>query len=158
MPSEDFSIDLSTLDVQGLQSDTVTVDGVSFIGSYFSQELPALKGGEGGGSSYIQIIDTTPDCSLSPSGEAGRDVYMIGTLRAYLLVHWDDPYHPGGTKAPAEKMEIVLKDNPDSIEIVNSKSSNSKCYDLSGKMVNRKSSNSKFPRGIYIEGGKVKIY
>ena len=152
VPSEDFSIEVSAMELDGLRCDTASVEGISFIGSFQKEEVESQEG------FYIELIDTTPDCSLSPSGEAGRDVYTIGTLRAYLLVHWDDPYHPGGTKVPAEKMEIVLKDNPNSIEIVNSKSSNSKCYDLSGKMVNRKSSNGKFPRGIYIEGGKVKIY
>ena len=152
VPGEDFSIEVDAMELEGLRCDTASVEGISFIGSFQKEEVESQEG------FYIKLIDTTPDCSLSPSGEAGREVYTIGTLRAYLLVHWDDPYHPGGTKVPAEKMEIVLKDNPNSIEIVNSKSSNSKCYDLSGKMVNRKSSNGKFPRGIYIEGGKVKIY
>ena len=43
-------------------------------------------------------------------------------------------------------------------EIENSKSSNGKCYDLSGReIVNSKSSNSKLPRGIYIKEGRKVI-
>ena len=152
VPGEDFSIEVDALELDGLRCDTVSVEGISFIGTFQKEEVESQEG------FHIELIDMTPDCSLSVSGETDRGVFKIGALRAWLEIHWDDPYHPGGTKAPAEKMEIVLKDNPNSIEIVNSKSSNSKCYDLSGKMVNRKSSNSKFPRGIYIEGGKVKIY
>ena len=103
VPSEDFSIEVDAMELDGLRCDTASVEGISFIGTFQKEEVESQEG------FYIELIDTTPDCSLSPSGEAGRDVYTIGTLRAYLLVHWDDPYHPGGTKAPAEKMEIVLK-------------------------------------------------
>ena len=158
VPNEDFSIEVDALELDGLRSDTASVEGISFIGTYQKDEVESQEG------FYIELIDTTPDCSLSPSGEAGRDVYTIGALRAYLLVHWDDPYSHGGTKTPAEKLEIVLHDDATGIEsIQNSKfkvqNEDAAIYDLSGrKIVNGKSSNSKFPRGIYIEGGKVKIY
>ncbi len=133
VPSEDFSIDINDMDLEGLQSDTVTVEGVSFIGSYVRKELPALTGGDGGGSFYIDIIDTTPDCSHLPVEEQGVSLY-VGALRAYLLVHWDDPYNPGGTKAPTDKMEIVLKDNPNSIRTLsNSPLKGEDIYDLSGR-------------------------
>jgi hypothetical protein len=160
VPSEDFSIDPRAFDLSGLNSDTVSIDGISFIGSYVRKELPALTGGDGGGSLYYDIIDTTPDCSLSPWGETEKGA-IIGALRAYLLVSWSDPYNPGGTRGPNDKMGILLKDDPNGmIEIQNStgKWSNGKCYDLSGrKIVNRKSSNSKSPRGIYIIDGKKKV-
>ena len=140
VPSEDFSIDPSALDMAGLSNDTVSIEGLSFIGTYSREELNEQDG------FYIHIIDTTPDCSFSPSGETGKGA-VIGALRAYLLVHWDDPYNQGGTKVPpSEKLRIVLKDNPDGIEqMVNRKSSNSKCYDLQG----RKLANPR--KGIYIK-------
>ncbi|MBR6032119.1 MAG: leucine-rich repeat protein [Bacteroidaceae bacterium] len=172
VPDEDFSIDPRAFDLSGLNSDTVSIDGISFIGSYTGEVLPSL-GGEGGGSFYIDIIDTTPDCSLSPSGGTGKAA-VIGALRAYLLVdwvklNWNDPYDQGGTKGPWEGMPIVLHDdgngmieiengkfnNQNEGEVANGKWSNGKCYDLSGrKIVNRKSSNSKSHRVIYIVDGK----
>ena len=39
-------------------------------------------------------------------------------------------------------------------QIVNRKSSNSKCFDLSGRMVNGQWSNGQLPRGICIIGGR----
>ena len=170
VPDEDFSIDPRAFDLSGLNSDTVSIDGISFIGTYTGEVLPSL-GGEGGGSFYYDIIDTTPDCSLSPLGETGKGT-IIGALRAYLLVSWSDPYNPGGTRGPNDKLGIVLKDDPNGMieienskfnnqsegEVVNGQWSNGKCYDLSGrKIVNRKSSNSKSPRGIYIIDGKKKV-
>ena len=84
VPSEDFSIETSTLDLAGLSPDTVSIKGIDFIGTYTGKVLPSL-GGDGGGS-YYDIIDTTPDC-LAEEGKA----YTIGALRAYLTVNWDDP-------------------------------------------------------------------
>ena len=142
VPHEDFSIEQSAMELDGLRSDTASVEGISFIGTYQKDEVESQEG------FYIELIDTTPDCSLS------GNKLTIGVLRAYLLVRWDDPYNHGGTKVPAEKMEIVLRDDPNSIQMVNGKSSNGKCYDLSGKLVSRKSLNRKLPRGIYIEEGR----
>ena len=171
VPSEDFSIDLSTLDLEGLQADTVSIGGISFIGSYVRKALPQRGSGEGADSFYIDIIDTTPDCTPLP-GEGQGERLFIGALRAYLLVNWSDPYNPGGTRGPNDKLGIVLKDDPNGMieienskfnnqsegEVVNGQWSNGKCYDLSGrKIVNRKSSNSKSPRGIYIIDGKKKV-
>jgi len=173
VPDEDFSIDPDALDLEGLQADTVSIDGISFIGSYVRKALPPRGSGEEAESFYIDIIDTTPDCSLSPSEGTGKAA-VIGALRAYLLVdwvklNWNDPYDQGGTKGPWERMPIVLHDdgngmieiengkfnNQNEGEVANGKWSNGKCYDLSGrKIVNRKSSNSKSPRGIYIVDGK----
>ena len=158
VPSQDFSIDPSSLDLEGLTKDSVSIEGVSFVGSYVRKELPALTGGDGGGSLYYDLIDKTPDCSLSPLGETGKGA-IIGALRAYLLVNWSDPYNPGGTRGPNDKLEIVLKDNPNDIKTLsNSHLKGEDIYDLSGKkIVNRKSSNNKSYRGIFIEDGKKKV-
>ena len=147
VPSEDFSIDPATLDLEGLTKDSVSIEGISFIGSYTSKELPALTGGEGAESFYIDIIDKTPDCSLSPLGETGKGA-IIGALRAYLLVHWEDPYHHGGAKVPGEKMEIALKDDPNGIKTLsNSPLKGEDIYALSG----RKMANGKLPSGVYLK-------
>lgn len=159
VPSEDFSIDLSSLDLEGLTKDSVSIEGISFIGSYQREELPALTDV----SSYIDIIDTTPDCSLSPSGETGQKA-VIGALRAYLSVRWDDPIDYGGTRGPQERLEVVLRDHGTSIgqpreeEMVNGKSSNGECFDLCGrKIVNGNRSNGKYPKEIYIEKGRKRV-
>ena len=81
VPNEDFSIDLSMLDLTGLSQDTVSIQGIDFIGSYTSEELDDQEG------FYIDIIDTTPDCSLSPSVETEKGAFLIGALRAYLQVN-----------------------------------------------------------------------
>jgi len=160
VPKEDFTIDLGEFDLSGLSSDTVSFDGISFIGSYVRMELPALTGGDGGGSSssYYDIIDQTPDCQGAASS---TEMSIVGALRAYLVVKWDDPIDYGGTRSPQEKMEIVLLDEGTGIgdaERLNDKGqmiNDNSVYDLSGKkIVNRKLSNSKLQRGIYINGGK----
>ena len=160
MPSEDFSIDPAELELAGLTGDTVSVEGVRFIGTYMREVLPSL-GGDGGSSFYYDIIDQTPDCSPLP-GEGPGVRLLVGALRAYLLVDWrtagwNDPYTQGGTKTPLEKMPIVLRDNATSIagcpQMVNGKSSNGKCYDLQGRRTYKKPA-----QGIYIERGRVKAY
>ena len=98
VPNEDFSIDLRTLDLTGLSRDTVSIAGISFIGSYVSETFDYPDG------FYIDFIDITPDCRFEES-------CVIGALRAYLLVQWDDPYNQGGTRVPPlNKMGIVLRD------------------------------------------------
>ena len=154
VPSEDFSIDTGTLDLAGLSPDTVSIAGIDFIGSYSHKELNEQEGW------YIDIIDTTPDCGFASSGETGKGAF-IGALRAYLTVNWDDPINHDGSKGPGDKLEIVLKDNPNSLtptlskgegdEIVNGKWSNGKWFDLSGRRLFGKPA-----RGIYIEDGKKK--
>ncbi|MBO4549426.1 MAG: hypothetical protein J5733_01735, partial [Bacteroidaceae bacterium] len=163
VPGEDFCIDPSTLDLEGLSIDTVSIDGIHFIGVYERKELPALTGGDGGGSFYVDIIDTTPDCGFLLSEETGREAFHIGALRAFLQVTWDDPIDHGGSKVPEEKMQIVLKDNPDGIEgneelRMKSEEFNA-VYDLSGRRID----SSLFPlrsspqKRIYIEDGKKKV-
>ncbi len=168
VPSEDFSIDISSLDLDGLQADTVTVGGVSFIGSYVRKELPALTGGDGGGSLYYDIIDTTPDCGFLSTAETGKEAFRIGALRAYLTVNWDDPYNHHGSKSPEDKLDIVLKDDGTGIEQiqsskfkiqndgeeVNGKWSNGKCYDLSGRKWSMINGQCSMPKGIYIQNSR----
>ena len=164
VPHEDFSIDPAELELAGLTGDTVSVEGVSFIGTYVSEVLPSL-GGDGGGF-YYDIIDQTSDCSLSLSGETGMQA-VVGALRAYLLVDWkttgwNDPYTQGGTKTPWEKMPIVLRDDATGIESsqkskVKIQSRGDEIYDVNGKLVNRKSLNHKLPHGIYIKDGRKEL-
>ena len=164
VPNEDFSINMSTLDVAGLNPDTVTVGGISFIGSYVRMELPALTGGDGGGSSssYYDIIDTTPDCQGAASG---TEMSVVGALRAYLVVNWNDPITPGGARSPMEKMEIVLHDDGTGIsdaERLNDKGqmiNDNSVYNLSGQRVGVANGklimyNGQLKPGIYIVGGK----
>ena len=146
VPNEDFSIDPSTLDLAGLSPDTVSIAGISFIGTYTSKVLPSL-GGDGGGS-YYDIIDTTPDCQA----EEGK-AYTIGALHAYLTVNWDDPINHSGSKGPDDKMGIVLKDYGTSISLTPTLSKGEGViYDLQGRRLSGKPE-----RGIYIEDGKKKV-
>ena len=71
VPGEDFSIDLGTLDLKGLSRDTVSIDGVSFIGTYQKEEIESKEG------FYIDIIDATPDCILSDN------MLKVGALRTW---------------------------------------------------------------------------
>nr|MCR5849586.1 hypothetical protein [Bacteroidaceae bacterium] len=122
VPNEDFTIDPSTLNLEGLTQDVASIEGISFIGSYHREELPALTGGDRVESYYIDLIDTTPDCGITISAETGKETFLIGALRAYLIVSWDDPINPGGARSPKDKLEIVLKDHGTGIEeIQNSK-------------------------------------
>ena len=147
VPDEDFSIDPSTMDLAGLSPDTVSIEGISFIGSYSHEEFSYQEG------FYIDIIDTTPDCldDWFGSGKA-----IVGPLRAYLQVNWDDPYTQGGTKDPQKIKEIVLKDHGTGInEIQDSKSkiqNESVIFDLQGRRISGKPA-----RGIYIEDGKKRM-
>ena len=151
VPSEDFSIDINNMELEGLQSDTVSIEvtfegqaesqSICFIGSYVSEELEQQEG------CCIRIIDTTPDCSFSYSGETGKGAFLVGALRAYLT--WDDPIDHGGAKGRGD-MEIVLRDYGTNIKThSNSPLKGENKYDLSGrKIVNGKL------HGIYIENGQ----
>ena len=154
VPDEDFSIDPTTLDLTGLSRDTVAIEGISFIGSYVRTELPASTGGEGS-SSYIDIIDLTPDCGLLPSEETGQESFLIGALRAYLdvdwtKVHWDDPYSQTDPKGVRNKLEIVLLDYGTNIDSLTPDPSprRREVYDLSGRMFQ------KIQKGVNIVNGK----
>ena len=144
VPSEDFSINLGTLDLTGLTQDAVSIEGVSFIGSYTTEELNEAEG------FYINLIDTTPDCWTEAGGS-----FVIGALHAYLQVNWDDPFSQDGTRAPREKMEVVLLDEGDGIDEIRDSEFNirdgegSAIYDMSGRKLFGKPTN-----GIYIVDGK----
>jgi len=158
MPEKNFTIDISTLNLDGCYRDSVSVDGITFIGSYVNEEIGYET------NFYIDIIDITPDCR--------EDDYciqknMIGALRAFLRVdtHWEDPYNPGGTRSIAkqEKLQIVLLDNNDASAIndiqegtVNGKPTDGAIYDLTGRKVNWQlaTGNCQLPKGIYIRNGK----
>ncbi|MBO4550079.1 MAG: hypothetical protein J5733_05055 [Bacteroidaceae bacterium] len=142
VPNEDFSIDLSTLDLAGCYQDTVSIEGISFIGSFVNMELPALTGGEGGGSFHIEIIDTTPDCGFTEETKA-----FIGALRAYLT--WNDPIDHGGARGLDDKMEIVLRDYGTKLASpLGETEEGGVIYNLFGQRLNEKQ------KGINIVGGK----
>ena len=151
VPNQDFFIDLNALDLVGLLRDTVSVKGASFIGSYCHEELSCQDG------FYIDIIDATPDCQADDSNQRKA---IVGALRACLIVNWDDPYNPGGSKGITEKRELVLKDNPNGIESLTpdpSPREKGTIYDLSGRKVNSQFSilNSQLKRKcLYIVNGK----
>ena len=164
IPKKDFIVDLSTLDLNNSHSNVVSVQGISFIGSYTREELYCPDG------CYIDIIDRTPDCIEAPSY---KDKNIIGALHAYLRVSWEDPLNPGGTRSGGEpkKLSIVLHNNPNGTTgiggIQNSKIKiqDDAVYDLSGRRISGQGARSKgqentlqlvnsLKKGIYIIDGK----
>ena len=148
VPNEDFSIDLDKLELESLLSDTVSVKGAMFIGSYSSAEMNCQEG------FYIDIIDATPDSQIIGTDQRKA---AVGALRAYLVAPWDDPYNPGGSKGITGKRELVLLDNGTSLTPNPSPSEKGTIYDLSGRKVNSQFSilNSQFrKKGLYIKDGK----
>ena len=137
VPNEDFSINLSTLDLAGCYRDTVSVDGISFIGSYVSETFDYPDG------FYIDFIDITPDCRFDES-------CVIGALRAYLLVRWDDPYNQGGTRVPPlNKRGILLRDYETGItSSLEETGKGAVIYNLAGQRLSNPQ------KGIYIKKGK----
>ena len=154
VPSEDFSIDISSLDLESLQADTVTVGGVSFIGSYVRKTLPQRGSGEGAESFYIDIIDTTPDCGFLSTAETGKEAFRIGALRAYLTVNWDDPYNHHGSKSPEDKLDIVLKDDGTGSLTPTPSPGRGEIYDLSGRKWSMINGQCSMPKGIYIQNNR----
>ena len=149
MPTEDFSIDPGTLDLEGLTQDVVSITGISFIGSYISRVLADKE------YFYIDIIDTTPDCLKA---ELSAGMLVVGTLRAYLEVDWDkltwdDPIDHGGSRVPGEKLGIVLLDHATGINEVESGTSKTESltYNLAGQRIGKPA------KGIYIENGQKRV-
>ena len=142
VPNEDFSIDPSNMDLEGLSCDTASIGDVSFIGSYVSKELEQQEG------CNIQLIDTTPDCSISFSEETGKRAFLVGALRAYLT--WDDPYNQGGTRVPPlNKRGIVLRDYETGItSSLEETGKGAVIYNLAGQRLSNPQ------KGIYIKKGK----
>ena len=157
VPNQDFSIEVKESELEGLSRDSVSIGDVTFIGSYVRTELPALTGGAEGRSFYIDIIDTTPDCHTAASD---MEMSVVGALRAYLIVRWDDPIDHGGPRIPPFGMQgIFLLDYGTGISISPDPSpGRGEIYDLSGRKINGQSSmvNGQWsmPKGIYIVGGK----
>ena len=151
VPNEDFSIDLSTLNLEGLTSDTVSVKGAYFIGSYSRGELSCPD------ACYIDILDATPDCRIASEG---MEKPVIGALRAYLVVNWDDPYNQGGTKGVMEKKEILLQGDTNTINDIlqegasfrDGETERSNLFDLQGRRLSAKPE-----RGVYIKDGRKKV-
>ena len=137
VPNEDFSINLRTLDLTGLSRDTVSIAGISFIGSYVSETFDYPDG------FYIDFIDITSDCRFDES-------CVIGALRAYLLVHWDDPYNQGGTRVPPlNKRGIVLRDYETGISMPSVSNKKNTLFDLQGRKIDKITQ-----PGIYIGNGQ----
>jgi len=143
VPTEDFSVEVKEREMEELASESVSIDGISFVGTFQSTEIGSPEEG------YIDIIDSTPDCLIA---KLSTELSVVGALRAYLIVKWDDPINHGGPKVPSmEKMGIALINNPDGIKTLsNSPLKGEDIYDLSG----RKIVNCKLPRGIYIQNGR----
>ena len=147
VPKEDFTIDLNKLDLESLLSDTVSVKGAMFIGSYNSAEMNCQDG------FYIDIIDTTPDCQII--GTDHRKA-AVGALRAYLVAPWDDPYAQGGSRGVTVKREIVLQDNPNGTESIHNSQfiihNDDAIYDLQGRKLSGKPA-----KGLYIQNGVKRV-
>jgi hypothetical protein len=73
---------------------------------------------------------------------------IVGALRACLIVSWDDPYNPGGSRGGTEKREIVLNDNPNGIESLTpvAPGERGSIYDLQGRRLSEKPA-----KGMYIQ-------
>ena len=151
VPNEDFSIDLNNMDLEGCSPDTVSIEvrfeeqtesqSIYFIGSYVNEELEQQEG------CNIQLIDTTPDCSVSFSEETGKRAFLVGALRAYLEAKWD------AFEYDIRFTNIVLYDQGTGIEEIKNEELRIKndeaIYDLQGRRLPRKPT-----QGIYIENRK----
>ena len=141
VPNEDFSIDPSTLDLDGLMGDMATIEGVQFIVIYESSNIWFKE------SSTYFLLDTTPDCVDRHDLGLINGFIHVGSLRAYFQVIWR-------LGRDWEKLEYVLYDTTTSIEmsaILSSKTERN-LYDLQGRKLSGKPA-----RGIYIEDGKKKV-
>ena len=80
---------------------------------------------------------------------------IVGALRAYLIVKWDDPIDHGGSKGePSEKKGIIILNDGDGIRPTPNPSRNGgEIYDLSGRRIS-----AKHQRGVYIENGRKVLY
>ena len=152
VPNQDFSIDLNRLDLDSLLTDTVSVKGAYFIGSYRNDEMACPEG------FYIDIIDVTSDCQII---DVDQRKATVGTLRTYLVVPWEDPYSQVASRGIADKREIVLQDNPNGIaevksEGVKSEKYDNAIYDLQGRKIDSSlfTLHSSLKRGLYIVNGK----
>ena len=91
IPNEDFSIDMSTLNLTGFRRDSTNIEGVFFIGTYVKDVIGYKD------SYYYYTIDATSDCR----NDMNRYNVYVGALRAFIQVRiWNN----------GEKMPIVIHD------------------------------------------------
>ena len=147
VPSLDFNIDWNSLVLEDLYTDTVSIDGISFVGSYRRENLSCQEG------YYIDIIDSTPDCL---GGSENLKKAIVGALRACLIVSWDDPYAQGGSRGVTDKLTIILQDNPNGMESIHNSRfiihNDDAIYDLQGCRLSGKPA-----KGIYIQNGAKRV-
>ena len=148
VPNKDFCVDIGAQNLAGLSNEGVSIEGVSFIGSYVHQEFFGVHE-----DYYIDLIDTTEDCHSDT-----RWVTVIGALRAYLQVNWDNPINTDGMAGSNKKKEVVLLDEGDGIGGPSPDPSlyGGEIYNLAGQCVtpHRGGDGRGLPRGIYIVDGK----
>ena len=94
IPNEDFSIDISALDLTGYRRDSTNIYGVSFIGTYVKDVIGYKD------SYYYYTIDATSDCR----NDMNRYNVYVGSLRAFLQVDWRKHNNQW------EKMQFVIHD------------------------------------------------
>ena len=133
VPKEDFSIDLSNLDVKELLCDTAKIDGVHFVGTYVERNLGCRD------AYRYYLIDTTPDCYR----EEDRAFLVVGAMRAFLEISYDKCYK-------WKQMEVVFHDISTPVDEVSDCSLNGgQMYDLFGRQIPGKAKS-----GIYIKDGR----
>jgi len=119
IPNEDFSIDVSTLDLPGNRRDSTNIYGVSFIGTYVKDVIGYKD------SYYYNTIDTTSDCR----NDMNKSNVYVGSLRAFIQVRiWNH----------GEQMPFVIHTNSSSISTaLVQKTKNSKNhYNFHGQRIN----------------------
>jgi len=151
VPNEDFNIDLSTLDVDGLRFDTLKTEAASplnpsrtyeirFVGTYAKREI-----GEKDNGFRFYILDTTPDCIYHPEGKSS---ITMGPLRAHFEVNIAFCYDRE-TMEYWDELKYVLHDYGTGIASPLVETEEGAIFDLQGRKLQCKPT-----RGIYIENGK----
>ena len=127
--------------VVATEGETVGETGcVQFVGQTYDKSLAGLSG----------ICYLSTDASVKALASDGH----IKGLRAYFIV----PDANAGVKLYFNGETTGIEEMANGNEMVNSKWSNRKCYDLTGRKVSDNSQfsilNSQFPKGLYIIGGR----
>ena len=131
IPNEDFSIDVSTLDLPGNRRDSTNIYGVSFIGTYVKDVIGYKD------SYYYYTIDTTSDCR----NDMNKSNVYVGSLRAFIQVRiWNH----------GEQMPFVIHTNSSSISTALAPLSENQRnnFNLQGQRINR------LQKGLNIVDGK----
>ena len=151
VPNEDFNIDLSTLDVDGLRFDTLKTEAASplnpsrtyeirFVGTYAKREI-----GEKDNGFRFYILDTTPDCIYHPEGKSS---ITMGPLRAHFEINIAFCYDRE-TMEYWDELKYVLHDYGTGIASPLRETEEGAIFDLQGRKLQGKPT-----RGIYIGNGK----